>query len=564
MSKRSNRPKKHTPDVSPTVSALIEEARRNQAEDLHLPSHNLTILPESIGELIQLKVLALYANRLTTLPESIGNLTQLQELDLAGNELTTLPESIIKLTQLQKLFLSSNKLTTLPESISNLMQLQRLDLDDNNLMTLPEWLTNLTLLEKLYLHGNDALDLPAEVLGSTWQQVGNGAKPANPAAILEYYFRTRGGKRPLNEAKLILVGRGAVGKTSLVNRLVHRRFERDEKMTEGIKITGWDVKLNGNEDVRLNVWDFGGQEIMHATHQFFLTQRSLYLLVLNGREGLADADAEYWLKLIESFGGESPVIVVLNKIKEHSFDVNRRALQGKYPFIREFIKTDCADETGVEELRKAVERETDCLADLRAAFPAAWFGIKDKLANMGRNYLDFDEYRACCTEHGETDAAAQEMLAGFLHRLGIVLNYRDDPRMQDMHVLNPHWVTEGIYKIINSKKLEAQHGEIRLGDLAEILDPKVYPSNMHRFIIDLMKKFKLCFSFPDDDTHYLIPELLDKQEPTETEKFKPEASLNFQYHYTVLARRLAPAIHHPYQRAQRRPAALAHGRRPRL
>ena len=54
----------------------------------------------------------------------------------------------------------------------------------------------------------------------------------------------------------------------------------------------------------LNIWDFGGQEIMHATHQFFLTQRSLYLLVINGREGGEDADAEYWLKLIESFGGE--------------------------------------------------------------------------------------------------------------------------------------------------------------------------------------------------------------------------------------------------------------------
>ena len=73
----------------------------------------------------------------------------------------------------------------------------------------------------------------------------------------------------------------------------------------------------GHEHVRLNIWDFGGQEIMHATHQFFLTQRSLYLLVLNGREGGEDADADYWLRLIDSFGAESPVIVVLNKIKAH-------------------------------------------------------------------------------------------------------------------------------------------------------------------------------------------------------------------------------------------------------
>ena len=110
------------------------------------------------------------------------------------------------------------------------------------------------------------------------------------------------------------------------------------------------MKLNGEEEARLHIWDFGGQEIMHSTHQFFLTQRSLYLLVLNGREGGEDADAEYWLQLIESFGGESPVIVVLNKIKEHPFDLNRRALQQKYPGIRAFLQTDCADKTGLAEL----------------------------------------------------------------------------------------------------------------------------------------------------------------------------------------------------------------------
>ena len=73
------------------------------------------------------------------------------------------------------------------------------------------------------------------------------------------------------------------------------RVQRREKKTEGINITQWPVSLHNGEDVRLHIWDFGGQEIMHSTHQFFLTQRSLYLLVLNGRQGHEDADADYWL-----------------------------------------------------------------------------------------------------------------------------------------------------------------------------------------------------------------------------------------------------------------------------
>jgi internalin A len=344
----------------------------------------------------------------------------------------------------------------------------------------------------------------------------------------------------LNEAKLILVGRGAVGKTSVVKRFIDEPFDLHEKKTDGIQITEWPLRLHSHEDVRLHIWDFGGQEIMHATHQFFLTQRSLYLLVLNGREGGEDADADYWLRLITSFGGDSPVIVVLNKIKEHPFDLNRRALQQKYPLIRDVIKTDCADSTGIADLRKAIERETDRLEHLRDAFPASWFTIKDELAGMRRNYLLFDEYRAVCTQRGEADAKAQEDLAGYLHTLGIVLNYKDDPRVQDIHVLNPHWVTNGIYKILNADMLNRQQGEIRLHDLSEMLDAQEYPANMRRFILDLMKKFELCFSFPDDETHYLIPELLDKQETVEAASFTPETCLHFQYHYPVLPEGLLP------------------------
>ncbi|HEX7956988.1 MAG TPA: COR domain-containing protein [Pyrinomonadaceae bacterium] len=487
-------------------------------------------------------MLSINNNRLTTLPESIAQLSQLQILFVDNNQLTALPEVVTRLSRLQELSLAGNQLAELPESIAQLSQLQNLYLNNNQLKTLPEALRKLTSLEGLYLHGNESLGLPAEVLGPVWGEVARGqATPARPAAILDYYFRARGGeKRPLNEAKLILVGRGAVGKTSIANRLIHGAFE-EVKKTEGIQITGWPLTVGEKRDsVRLNVWDFGGQEIMHATHQFFLTERSLYLLVLSGREGVEDADAEYWLKLIQSFGSDSPVVVVLNKIKEHPFDVNRNALQRKYSSIRDFVKTDCEDATGIEELRHVVERETDGLEHLRDAFPASWFSIKDRLAGMKRNYLSFDEYRRECAKLGEKDAEAQESLAFHLHNLGIALNYREDTRLRDTHVLNPHWVTSGIYKILNANRLEKQKGEISLKDLPAILDAKEYPKKMHGFLLELMKKFELCFDLEGKEDVYLIPELLDKQQPPEADEFDPAECLNFQYHYPVLPEGLLP------------------------
>lgn len=230
--------------------------------------------------------------------------TGTKRLDLSGVGLTELPKSLSLLTQLQELLLRDDQLMALPESIGQLAQLWVLDLSRNQLTALPESLRKLTALEVLYLYGNDALRLPPEVLGPTHVTLLTTSKrPTKPSEILEYYFRVRVGKRPLNEAKLILVGRGGVGKTSLVNRLLFDRFDKDEKKTEGICISEWKLRLRGSEEIRLNLWDFGGQEIMHATHQFFLSQRSLCLLVLEGRQGAEDA--EYWLKLIESFGTES-------------------------------------------------------------------------------------------------------------------------------------------------------------------------------------------------------------------------------------------------------------------
>jgi internalin A len=159
---------------------------------------------------------------------------------------------------------------------------------------------------------------------------------------------------------------------------------------------------------------------------------------------------------------------------------------------------------------------------------------------MPENYLTFEHYRQVCAENGETDAKAQESLAFYLHSLGIVLNYKDDPRLRYTHVLNPHWVTNGIYKILNSQRLADQQGELRVDDLVDILDTEEYPSEMHGFLFDLMKKFELCFSFPEDDSRYLIPELLDKEEPESIKEFQLDECLNFQYDYPVLPEGLLP------------------------
>ncbi|MDA1327015.1 MAG: TIR domain-containing protein, partial [Proteobacteria bacterium] len=104
------------------------------------------------------------------------------------------------------------------------------------------------------------------------------------------------------------------------------------------------------------------------------------------------------------------------------------------------------------------------------------------------------------------------------------------------------WVTNGIYKILNAEDLAKQRGELDLADLSHILNKEEYPKARHNFLFDLMRKFELCFSFPEDDGRFLIPELLDKQQPPDVGDFEPTSCLNFQYHYPILPEGLLPRL----------------------
>ncbi len=190
-------------------------------------------IPDWIKQILELKI-DLSSNQLKIVPESISHLTNLTTLDLSFNQLTTVPESISHLTNLTTLNLSSNQLTTVPESISRLTNLTTLDLSSNQLKTVPESISRLTNLTILDLRDNKSLPIPPEIIEKIYE----------PATIINYYLQhQRGQTKPLNEAKVLFVGQGSVGKTSLVNRLITGNFNPEQNKTEGINIQTWSIYI---------------------------------------------------------------------------------------------------------------------------------------------------------------------------------------------------------------------------------------------------------------------------------------------------------------------------------
>jgi internalin A len=519
-------------DLSRNQITAIPDAIANLANltSLLLFDNQITAIPDAIANLANLTSLSFHSNQITAIPDAITNLANLSTLSLDSNQITTIPDVIANLANLTRLYLGGNQITAIPDEITNLANLTRLDLSRNQITAIPDAIANLAKLTTLDLR-NNPLPVPPEILNDC----------QNPAAIIGYWQKLKQGERkPLNEAKVILIGHGAVGKTSLVRQLIERNFKPDETKTEGIDIRHWQITAR-EETVKLRVWDFGGQEIMHATHQFFLTERSLYLLVLNARKDEGNNDVEYWLKIIESFGKDAPVLIIANKSDEHPLKLNRRHLQEKYPNIQGFFETSCKTGLGIDDLREAIAQQIAAMDHVFNDLPQQWFRLKEQIEQDNRDHISYTEYECICNDQKISDRQERRDLIRLLHLLGIVLNFAEDTRLQDTSVLNPEWVTGGVYRILNDNLLSTKHkGMLNWQDLTRILTPKnkgdrdCYQETRDRqFILDMMQKFELCFPIDGNSQKpiYLIPELLDEEEP-DTGIW--ENTLNLEYHYKIL------------------------------
>ena len=339
---------------------------------------------------------------------------------------------------------------------------------------------------------------------------------------------------------MLVVGDGDVGKSSVVERLIYNTFNPRKGTTLGVEINDEmqvvhsEVKSEG-EPVKLNIWDFGGQEIQHSTHQFFLTKRSLYLLVVDARKGDQLNNIEYWLKLIESFGGDSPIIIVINQIDQlkgqRPLNLDRKALQEKYN-IRDFVETSCETGEGLPSLKVAVAREVEQLKHVRDIWPREWLAIKGRLEGMQADYIPVEKYYEICSQENLNDENLRESLLDILHVLGTVVRFPGDTQ-----VLNPRWVTQGVYALLTSARLVKAQGQFDMKDVGEILlglpnADEHYPPHTHERLIRVMRHFELCFEFTDRQGHYLIPRHLHDNELDIP--WDDADALKFQYHYETL------------------------------
>lgn len=116
------------------------------------------------------------------------------------------------------------------------------------------------------------------------------------------------------QKKILLLGDGAVGKTSLVHRFVEGVFNERYKATIGVDIFS-KVVGTPNGEVELQLWDLSGQQHFSAVRSKFYNKADGALLVFDLTNKKTFENLDSWLTETKNgVGSEIPMFVLGNKM----------------------------------------------------------------------------------------------------------------------------------------------------------------------------------------------------------------------------------------------------------
>lgn len=480
---------------------------------LNLSNNKLSNLPPELGRLTSMQKLKLSNNKLSSLPPQLGQLTSLQKLDLSSNQFSSLPHELGRLTALQELDMANNQLVSLPSELSRLTALRTLNLCLNRLSNLPPELGRLTALQSLFLNNNPLQSPPPEIIEQ------------GIPAILSYLQSLQQPSVERFEAKVILVGEGGMGKTSLLRALRAQPFLQELPATHGIEVEMLypPHPTRAGQRMTLYTWDFGGQEIYQATHQFFLTRRSVYLLVWNARLGAEACRLSFWLDTITGHAPDAKIVLVATHYDLWQVPgINLASYQRHYPQIVGLCTASNRTGQGLDTLKTTLTHLIAQTPFVGQWWPHTWVCAEQKLLARHEHHVDLATFITICAQEHIVDETERETFGRYLHDLGKILYFYDDPVLRTLIVLKPNWISKAISRVLLDNQVRQVGGILEHRDLARIwaMDEQgqPYPRSLFPIFLRMMERFELCYQLeperPGQPVHQsLIPQLLSEQPP---------------------------------------------------
>ncbi|MHA1281252.1 MAG: Rab family GTPase [Promethearchaeota archaeon] len=158
--------------------------------------------------------------------------------------------------------------------------------------------------------------------------------------------------------KFVIVGDGAVGKTSLVRRFTENKFDKDYKSTIGLNIVSHTFNLLDNE-ITCSIWDVGGQKHFERFRQTYYLGAQAAFIVFDLTNRQTFENVEYWYDEIRKYGNKKDIVIMLvgnksdlKKKRKVSYEEGLRMadkLSEMHNSLVSYIETSALDGTRVDE-----------------------------------------------------------------------------------------------------------------------------------------------------------------------------------------------------------------------
>ena len=335
---------------------------------------------------------------------------------------------------------------------------------------------------------------------------------------------------PDHEVKVILLGNGRCGKSSLARKLVKGDFDSGELSTHGIRL--WNLERFGFEPKdepgevamsHLRIWDFAGQDLYHHAHRLFYQSKAIFIICDTASGDGADLESDstdtdglppgwdedrtlgYWRDQVEALGsapgraGPPPILFVRTKADRDEEEGAEEKLssflssRGEASKGLDQIDFGAKNGQGVEELRGWIQgKVSEILGERgRREIRKDALGVKNILAekiklndaehelaeNENRSArppcplmsrADFDEL---VREHCHDGAYHEDpgLFLQLLHLSGFL--FYNAEFLPGSIVLDQRWAISGIYtafeRTANWQRLVARRGRCSTQDLAD-------------------------------------------------------------------------------------------------
>ncbi|CAG2165886.1 unnamed protein product [Oppiella nova] len=531
------------------------------------------------NRLDNLRTLILSNNKLTQIvincEDKDVNCDEFERLDENNPIIKGLRYNKLLFANLSMLDVSNNLIAELCPNISDLSNLSVLNISDNkHICYLPP---EMGLLNKLWNLSTRGCNL-SEPLKTMIE-----SKKYKTMDIIGYLKSILENAKPYARMKLMIVGIQGIGKTSLLellrqegggsyrkrppehwgkrmgNKNLNMKTPRGVTLsTVGVDVCDWtfEKKVRGQPSfgaVSFRTWDFGGQREYYATHQYFLSKRSLYLVVWKIIDGERGVEGLFqWLVNIQARAPNSPVIIVgthYDLIKEYFPPFYAEELQQN---IRQrFMNVVDPDKCGLPRVIDSIEISIktkhnikllcnliyDTVFELRCPgskerlleqrVPATYLALEDVVSYLalerkqeGKDpVLRSEQYKTAVigemmNRYGMTFRDMSELHSAtiFLHENGVLLHY-EDSTLKDIYFLDPQWLFDMLAHVVTIREINpyARNGLMKIEDLKQLFKlSRCAPTDAQTYLLNLLNKFEVAVTW--DSRTLLIPSLLHSEE----------------------------------------------------